>query len=93
MPRKKKPIEQRRAKMNLTIHPEIRGWADEISLKRRRSLSQLFEELVEAEWVRQQQPPASASLPPPPPLPSYLPPQPYPFYNHPMQPPTGPAGH
>lgn len=90
MPRKKKPIEQRRAKLNLTIHPDIRGWADEISLKRRRSLSQLFEELVEAEWVRHQQPHAPASLPPAPP--AYLPPQPYPFYYHPPQAPTGPAG-
>jgi len=52
MPRKKKPADQRRIKLNLTIHPEIREWADSISGRRRRSISQIFEELVEAEWQR-----------------------------------------
>jgi hypothetical protein len=40
MPRKKKPEDQRRVKLNLTIHPEIREWADSISGRRRRSISQ-----------------------------------------------------
>jgi hypothetical protein len=52
MPRKKKPADQRRIKLNLTIHPEIREWADSISGRRRRSISHVFEELVEAEWQR-----------------------------------------
>jgi hypothetical protein len=41
-----------RSKLNLTIHPEIKDFAVEISNKRRRSLAQLFEDLVEAEWNR-----------------------------------------
>jgi hypothetical protein len=41
-----------RSKLNLTIHPEIKDFALEISNKRRRSLAQLFEDLVEAEWNR-----------------------------------------
>jgi hypothetical protein len=41
-----------RSKLNLTIHPEIKAFAVEISNKRRRSLAQLFEDLVEAEWNR-----------------------------------------
>jgi hypothetical protein len=52
MPRKKKPEDQRHVKLNLTIHPEIREWADSISGRRRRSISHVFEELVEAEWHR-----------------------------------------
>ena len=52
MPRNKKPADQRRVKINLTIHPEIREWADSISGRRRRSISHVFEELVEAEWQR-----------------------------------------
>jgi hypothetical protein len=52
MPKKKKPEDQRRDKLNLTIHPEIRKWADSISGRRRRSISHVFEELVEAEWHR-----------------------------------------
>jgi hypothetical protein len=50
--------------MNLTIHPEIRTFADELALKRRRSISQLFEDLIEAEWMRQQAMPAPAPQPP-----------------------------
>jgi hypothetical protein len=71
MPRKKKPADQRRAKLNLTIHPGIRDWADSISGRRRRSISQIFEELVEAEWVIQQsmQAPSQPQFPiPQPPL-------------------------
>lgn len=45
---------QLRGKLNLTIHPEIRAYADELSLLRRRSISQLFEDLVDAEWMRLQ---------------------------------------
>ena len=45
---------QLRGKLNLTIHPEIRAYADELSLLRRRSISQLFEDLVGAEWMRLQ---------------------------------------
>lgn len=41
-----------RVKMNLTIHPEIKDFATELSNKRRRSVSQLFEDLVEKEWNR-----------------------------------------
>jgi hypothetical protein len=61
MGRKPKSPDQIRGKLNLTIRPEIREWAD--ALKRRRSISQLFEDLVEAEWNRQyaamQNPPQS----------------------------------
>ena len=41
-----------RSKLNLTIHPDIREFATEIANKRRRSVAQLFEDLVEAEWNR-----------------------------------------
>ncbi len=61
--------------MNLTIHPEIREWAQ--VLMRRRSMSQLFEDLVEAEWNRQQaaaqNPPQHASVPAPMPQPQQVP--------------------
>jgi hypothetical protein len=81
MPRKKKPEEQRRIKLNLTIHPEIRDWANAISQRRRRSLSQIFEELVEAEWQRWQIPPQSLAQAPtssmPQQQPYFYPPQPY----------------
>ncbi len=43
-----------RGKLNLTIHPEIREFAQHLALRRRRSISQLFEDLVEAEWIRRQ---------------------------------------
>jgi hypothetical protein len=56
MPRKADPNRKLRGKMNLTIHPEIRAFADQLALKRRRSISQLFEDLIEAEWVRSQTP-------------------------------------
>lgn len=42
-----------RKKLNLTIHPEVREFAEKMADKRRRSISQLFEELIEAEWNRQ----------------------------------------
>lgn len=48
----KNPRKPQRAKMNLTIHPEIKEFATELANKRRRSLSQLFEDLVENEWNR-----------------------------------------
>jgi hypothetical protein len=51
---KKNPNRQLREKLNLTIHPEIRGYADALAARRRRSVSQIFEDLVEAEWLRQQ---------------------------------------
>lgn len=52
MPKKPNPDRKLRSKLNLTIHPEIRAFADELSLKRRRSISQLFEDLIEDEWKR-----------------------------------------
>jgi hypothetical protein len=52
MPRPSNPDRQLRGKLNLTIHPEIREYAEVLSQKRRRSVSQLFEDLVEAEWMR-----------------------------------------
>ncbi len=42
----------RRSKLNLTIHPDIKQFATEIANKRRRSVAQLFEDLVEREWNR-----------------------------------------
>ena len=91
MARQKKPIEQRRVKLNLTIHPDLRQWADEISMKRRRSISQLFEDLVEMEWHRQQGAPSPAPLQPPHQQQVYHPPQPYPYQYLAHQAPT-PAG-
>ena len=92
MARQKKPLEQRRVKINLTIHPDLREWADEISLKRRRSISQLFEDLVEMEWMRQH--PAIAPSPAQPELQqqAYYKPQPYPYHYGAQQPPATPAG-
>jgi hypothetical protein len=86
MPRKADPNRQLRGKMNLTIHPEIRTFADELAFRRRRSVSQLFEDLVEAEWARVQAghaPTNSPTIPPPPQaaqaaypaIPYYYPPQ------------------
>jgi hypothetical protein len=92
MPRKADPNRKLRGKMNLTIHPEIRTFADELAHKRRRSISQLFEDLIEAEWMRVQggqQPTPSPAIMPQPQVPQpvypqqtyymppqYLPPQP-----------------
>ena len=92
MGRRKKPVEQRRVKLNMTIHPDIRAWADEISLKRRRSVSQLFEDLVELEWMRQN--PASALSPvqSSPQHQAYYQPQPYPYHYQAQQTCTTPAG-
>lgn len=42
-----------RQRLNLTIHPEIREFAEQMATKRRRSIFQIFEELIEAEWNRQ----------------------------------------
>jgi hypothetical protein len=82
MPRKADPNRQLRGKMNLTIHPEIRAFADQLALKRRRSISQLFEDLIEAEWLRLQ-PPTSAPVPAPPAAQSPMYPQP-PYYYPPQ---------
>lgn len=65
--RRKKTDPTPRGKLNLTMHPEVREWADIIAFRRRRSISQLFEDLVEAEWNRQNQ----ASAAPPHPAPQY----------------------
>lgn len=54
MPRIADPNRKLRGKLNLTIHPEIRDFAEQLALKRRRSVSQLFEDLVESEWFRYQ---------------------------------------
>ena len=51
---KNKPEKSLRGKLNLTIHPEIREFAQHLATRRRRSISQLFEDLVEAEWMRRQ---------------------------------------
>ena len=70
---------QLRGKLNLTIHPEIRAYAEELSALRRRSISQLFEDLVDAEWMRLQamrSPQYMAPQQPQPASPSYR--QPYP---------------
>ena len=53
-----------RGKLNLTIHPEIREFAQHLATRRRRSISQLFEDLVEAEWHRRQSPPQASMIPP-----------------------------
>jgi hypothetical protein len=84
MPRTKKTKDQLREKLNLTIHPEIRAWADAISIKRRRSVSQLFEELVEAEWLRYQAAIQNPTPPAPVPQSSATPfyPPPYPYYQY-----------
>jgi hypothetical protein len=73
--RKPKSPDQLRVKMNLTIHPEIREWAE--VLKRRRSVSQLLEDLVEAEWLRQQ----AAALTAQPQVPVQQPPAPQYFHQ------------
>jgi len=46
---RRKPV---RGKLNLTIHPEIKDFAVVLANARRDTLSQLFEDLVEAEWNR-----------------------------------------
>ena len=66
MGRRKKNPEFPSVKINLTIHPEIREWAK--VLARRRTLSQLFEDLVEAEWSLRQAPTTRLTLPPAPPI-------------------------
>jgi hypothetical protein len=78
-----------RGKLNLTIHPEIREWAE--ALKRRRSISLLFEDLVEAEWKIQQSAAQNPLQPAPAPVPQ---PQPAPYFHQPSPyyyaPPTAP---
>jgi hypothetical protein len=82
--RKPKSPDQLREKLNLTMHPEVRDWAEELCFRGRRSLSRLFEDLVEAEWQRMKNPPPPAPAPAPaapqaqPPF--YYYPQPYPHY-------------
>ena len=92
MGRRKKPVEQRRVKLNMTIHPDIRAWADEISLKRRRSVSQLFEDLVELEWMRQNPAAAPSPVQSSPQHQAYYQPQPYPYPYQAQQTCTTPAG-
>jgi hypothetical protein len=48
-------------KLNLTIDPDIRAAAEAMATRRRRSLSQLFEDLIEAEWDRKPPIPSSMS--------------------------------
>lgn len=95
--RTKKPENALRGKLNLTMHPEVREWADIIAFKRRRSISQLFEDLVEAEWHRQKQPqPSPAPIPPAAPQygqPTYMPLQPLGFYPSPQAPMVPPLSH
>ena len=78
MPRKANPDRQLRGKLNLTIHPEIRSFVEQIALKRRRSVSQIVEDLVEAEWIRLQAPAQQPQCcaPQPAPQPPYYPPAP-----------------
>ena len=64
MGRRKKNPEIPSVKLNLTIHPDVREWAHQLA--RRRTLSQLFEDLVEAEWSSRQAP--TTRLTPPAPL-------------------------
>ena len=60
--RKKVSTRIKRDKINLTIHPDILTWAK--TLAHRRTVSQLFEDLVEAEWHRRQSPPQASMIPP-----------------------------
>ena len=92
MAKRQKPLEQRRVKLNLTIHPDLREWADEISLKRRRSISQLFEDLVEMEWHRQQAVPSPNQYQPSLQQQAYYQPQPYPYYYGAQQTGSTPSG-
>ena len=89
MPRKKDPNRILRGKLNLTIHPEIRTYADELAIKRRRSVSQLFEDLIEAEWLRMQAPPPAPTPAPAPSAPVAQQMVPPPFYMHPYGAPMG----
>ena len=88
MARKKDPNRILRGKLNLTIHPEIRTFADELAFRKRRSVSQLFEDLIEAEWQRMQSPvpPAPAAPAPAAPMPAQ-PTLPQGYYMHPYAPP------
>ena len=47
-----RPRKPQRGKLNLTIHPEIKDFALVLANARRHTISQLFEDLVEAEWNR-----------------------------------------
>lgn len=89
MPKRRKPEDKLRVKLNLTIHPDVRAWADEITFKRRRSISQLFEDLVEAAYLQSKNPqPPLHPAPQPQPAPPqgyYYPPQPY-YYPAPQAP-------
>jgi hypothetical protein len=63
MPRRKNhwPRHQR-VKINLSIHPDVQEWAKKLAA--RRTAGQLFEDLIEAEWLRQQSLSESPELPP-----------------------------
>jgi len=81
--RKPKSPDQLREKLNLTMHPEVRDWAEELCFRGRRSLSRLFEDLVEAEWQRMKNPPPAPAPAPAAPQaqpPFYYYPPPYPHY-------------
>lgn len=52
MGRRRKANEPLRDKILVSIHQDVRQWA--VSLAGRRSISRLFEDLVEAEWHRYQ---------------------------------------
>lgn len=56
----------KREKMNLTIHPEIRAFAEEMANRNRMSISLLVEDLVEDEWNRVQNNPGHTYRPLPP---------------------------
>lgn len=49
-------------KLNLTVQADIRAAAEVLALKKRRSISQLFEDLVEAEWEKRKDLHKSSSL-------------------------------
>ncbi len=71
-----------RGKLNLTVHPEIKQYAVALANARRDTVSQLFEDLVEAEWNRLN---GIVSVYPPPRkyILSQVPPAPQPVYPQP----------
>jgi hypothetical protein len=52
MPRTPNPNRPRRIPISLTTLPAIRDMAFQLAQKRRCTMSQLFEDLMEAEWLR-----------------------------------------
>jgi len=51
-PKPRGRLKTNRGKLNLTVHPEIKEFAFALANARRDTVSQLFEDLVEAEWNR-----------------------------------------